>query len=560
VQRELPNLRRAFDWLLEGGDLEKAAIVATCIDEFLGIFGLHRKQQRLHRRVAQARETQKQSSSTTSAEYLNELKLGEEELDKGRVQSAFAHFQRLLTHIESQPDGTALGPGSLEHAITLERLGRCLGSEGKYAKAEQIYRRAISISEVLSLQDPEDQEVLRAKCLLLNNLGDVLLSQGQYIVAKNVYDQAFEIAEHIDDLRGLAISRENLGKIALAQEDYHQARRCYQQALAFYHVTGDQAKEADIWQQLGKVSQEEQNWHEAERCYRESVSLKEALEDHGGAAETCDLLGQIAYFTHRFAEAKGWFRHTIVLSQQADPTSGVHAQHLSNLAYFLVQEVKTGAIKEISLQLEEARRHAEQALAILQILRYPELWVTFSLLATIAEMQGRYAEAYDYRRQEKEAYVNFAGNRYQIDQQFGKLFPRFVAAQDDLEVRTQMEELLAQLEASGSHVSEAIERIWAGERDWHILVENLNNREALFVKRVLETIAKDADPTIKAHYRSLEQLLPTLPLSMYEVLAKGDYLAFRQAFDILSVQEQQAVIEFMQALRRLQGDEEEEPS
>jgi hypothetical protein len=58
-----------------------------------------------------------------------------------------------------------------------------------------------------------------------------------------------------------------------------------------------------------------------------------------------------------------------------------------------------------------------------------------------------------------------------------------------------MEEIFPQLEANGWHISEALQRIWAGERDWHILVEKLENEEALFVLRVLETLSEEADTT-----------------------------------------------------------------
>jgi len=49
---------------------------------------------------------------------------------------------------------------------------------------------------------------------------------------------------------------------------------------------------------------------------------------------------------------------------------------------------------------------------------------------------------------------------------------------------------LPQAKEHGWHIDGAIQRIWAGEREWHALVEDLNAQEALLVLRVLETIAQ----------------------------------------------------------------------
>jgi tetratricopeptide (TPR) repeat protein len=491
VLRELPNLRRAFGWLLEGEDSEQVVDMADKIGRFLTHFGLYRELQRVHQCVAEAFATGKPSiaGTLTQAEYLHESSLGEEEVRKGHQKSARSRFQRLLARIESQPEGKPHGSGSFEHGNTLGRLGQCLLAEGNYAAAEQMFRRAIALSEDLIQHDPDNQNFLLQQAIQWTNLGNVLLDQGQYAEGRQAYEQALQINERIDNLSGQAISQAQLGAIALEQEAYPEARRRYQQAIDTFRALGEPAMEAGSWHQLGRVAQREENWPEAERDFRESLLLSEQLGNRVKAAETCSHLGQVATFTHRFAEAKGWFLRAVQLSRQVQPTSGDHATHLSNLAGCLIVEVQAGTVQDMPLLVEEARQYAEQALAIGKNLHGPELWKTFTLLAIIAEMQEHHEAVHAYRRQEKDAYVSFAGNRYQIDQRFGQHFPVLARAQDDLQVRAQMEEYLSQVEANGGHISEAIHRIWAGDRDWHALVENLNNREALFVLRVLETLA-----------------------------------------------------------------------
>src|SRR5262249_32459308 len=150
---------------------------------------------------------------------------------------------------------------------------------------------------------------------------------------------------------------------------------------------GEPDVEAGVWHQLAMVAQREQNWPEAERSSRESLLLREQLGDRVGAAQTCSQLGDIAQSTQRFVEAKGWFQRAVQLAQEVDPTSRDYADHVFNFGKYLVMEVRAGVVQNVSLQLEEARRYLEQALAIQQALRSPDLWKTFGILADIAETQ-----------------------------------------------------------------------------------------------------------------------------------------------------------------------------
>ncbi len=61
------------------------------------------------------------------------------------------------------------------------------------------------------------------------------------------------------------------------------------------------------------------------------------------------------------------------------------------------------------------------------------------------------------------------------------------------EARAEVEARLPRLEEAGWKIAAATRRIWAGERDWHALVEDLDRQDALLVLRVLETIGAADD-------------------------------------------------------------------
>jgi tetratricopeptide (TPR) repeat protein len=270
VQRELPNLRRAFGWLLESGDLELVIVMATGIRKFLTYFCLYQELQRMNQRVAEAFATRKPSAveTLTRAEYLHESNLGEEELRVGSLQAAQARFQRLLTRIESGPKDRYLDPGSYGHLFTLARLGQCLLNRGSSSEAMQVYRQAMELAETLFQHNPTDQSLRHRQTTLLANLGDTLLDQGYYAEAKQAHEQALRIAKELDDQGRQAISQGQLGTIAFEQQEYPEARRCHQQAMEIFHALGEPVMEAVAWRQLGMIARKEQNWPEAERCFR----------------------------------------------------------------------------------------------------------------------------------------------------------------------------------------------------------------------------------------------------------------------------------------------------
>jgi hypothetical protein len=251
-------------------------------------------------------------------------------------------------------------------------------------------------------------------------------------------------------------------------------------------------------------------------------------------------------------EAEGWYKRALELFEQTHPGGTEKVKIYNNLAYLLVSEVGGG--RAAKTRLVEAKSYAERALAIRETLdASSEIWKTLGILANIADLEGRAEEARDYRLRECETFAAFEGNRYHIDRQHGQLIAAIAAAaKGDVQAREAVEEVLPQFEGAGWKIAAATRRIWAGERDWHALVEDLGREEALLVLRVLETIAQPAP----------EEVIASLPAAVREALERGDEAAFRQALEALSPEEQQGVLEAMRYLEEQaesesgEGDEE----
>jgi tetratricopeptide (TPR) repeat protein len=546
VRKELPNLRRALDLLLEVGDLDVASEMAENIAKFLNNFGLLRERDELRRRmnVAVATKGAQEGGGLTYAEWLRESGLGEDEITKGNLRAAYTRFTKLLARIEALPAGTPLGNGSYERCSTLHMLARCLRANGQPAAAEGRLREALNVIDALIRQQPDHQSFIRQRGFLLVDLGDALVSQGKYSQAREAYESALKVAEQQADLRPQAVGLTQLGSLALEQRDYAEARSRYTEALKRFRALGEPASEAVLWHQLGRVAEEQKEWAEAERCYRESLAIKERLGAWALAATTCNQLAIVAKNSGRPDEAEGWYKQALELDEQVQPGSP-DSTYLNNLADLLVNEVR--ASRAARTRLAEAKGYAERALAIIETLdASSEIWTTLYNLAKIADLEGQAEAARDYRRRERETFAAFEGNRYHINRQHGHLIAAIVAAaKGNAEARARVEARLPQLEEAGWKIAASTRRIWAGERDWHALVEDLDRQDALLVLRVLETIAQ---PTP-------EEVIAALPAAVREALESGDEAAFRQALEALSPEEQQGVLEAMRYLEEQAGSE-----
>ena len=490
VQRELPNLRRALDLLLEAEEVDTASEMAECIVWFLNAFGLHRERDELRQRVEEV-EARKEEARTgealTWAEFLHESGRGEDELGQGNLRAASTRFTQLLARIEAQPAEAPLGRGTYDHCLTLCRLARCLRAGGQPDAAEVRLREALTLAEALLKEQPENKSCMRQRGAVLTDLGDALSEQGKYPGAREAYREALKVFEYLGDARSQAVNLGQLGTLALAQLDYDEAQSHYISALERFQSLDEPAMEAAAWHQLGIVAQRRQGWAEAEHCYRTSLVLKERVGDTAGAAMTFHQLAGVAAGAGRPSEAEGWYKRALEFDKQVDPGGPNQATDLTNLASLLTEEVQAG--RAPVTRLVEARGYAEQALAIKELLdASSEIWTTLGILAQLAELEGRPDSVQAYRRRQRETLAAFSGNRYNIDQEFGALIAAIAAATGDRQARKAVEAELPQLEEDGWHIAAATHRIWKGERDWHALAENLNAAEALIVLRVLETL------------------------------------------------------------------------
>jgi len=493
VYRELPNLQKALDLLLEASEVNAASNMAFCIGRFLTYFGLERQRDEMRQRVeaAVAAASAHRGGALTEAEWIHEIGMGEDELRRGNLHAAQTRFLSLLARIEALPADTPLGYGSYEHCVTLHRLALSLQANAKPAAAADRLCNAQALLNELMTRHPHRQLLIELHAMLLTVLGDIRFQQGQYLEAQEAYEERLQVARRqLGDQRGQLAMLERLGQLALRQQDYAQARAHFQELLRIVRGLGEPESEAIAWNRLGTVALVVKQWDEAERCFRKGLAISDQHDDVIEAASFCNQLAIVAEGAGRLAEVEQWYRRALGISNLP---SHDKAAVCYNLALWLLKEVQ--AEHAPAAHLAEARNYADQALAIherLEASSKSPIWDSLGLLADIVGLEGEADAARDYRRREREIFAAFEGNRYEMDQQHRRFIAAVsAAAQGDTQARASVETEFPRMEAGGwGNVPPIIRRIWAGERDWHVLAEELDRQKALLVLRILETIAQ----------------------------------------------------------------------
>ena len=262
-----------------------------------------------------------------------------------------------------------------------------------------------------------------------------------------------------------------------------RARPKHTRNLTTFQAPGEPASVAAGWHQLGRVYQEQRRWEEAEQAYRESARLTEERGDSVGAAESWHQLAQLMQAQNKLDEAEQWYNKAFAHSRAAGNRGG-ESRTLNSLANLL--RSRPG-------RLADARRHAEQALAIKQTLdpAASQIWTTCRILAEIADAEGRADEARSFRRQGRQSFAAAPASRETL-----RRWSAVATAASDPAARQQWEQAFDGVGEGGrTRLIASMHRLLEGERDEDALTDGLYQEDSLIVTTALRALA---DPAVLA--------------------------------------------------------------
>jgi tetratricopeptide (TPR) repeat protein len=496
--RELPNLKRALRLALSAGALDEAVTFADRINRFLDAFGRWRERDEVAALVEKAageeRGKKKEGEGITQREYLLEYGRGQRLLQQGRAGEAEQVFRALLARLEGQ----AAYDTRYDQTLILRNIGLSLRAQGRPSLAADFYRRAIVLAEGMEQNKDTKSQI----SFYHTDLANVLADLGQYVEAKKEYEDGLKIKQELNDDRGAGVSLGQLGTLAMTQGDLNEARKLFIEAVDLFRRIGEAQHEAIYLHQLGMVAQEQAQrvgaqyaapyYEEAELCYKQSLTIKESLGDWALAATSCNQLALVAQNAGRPAEAERWYLRTLELDEKVGSNPKDIASDYNNLADLYLSQAR----------LAEAQEYARRALAIKETLDLSsQPWTTYSILAKIAERQGRLDEVRAWRRKEQESFAAFAGSDQAIQQWQQEIAIIAAACQGNKEAIEVAKQIIEQYigDESWGKLAAAMQRVLNGERGDEIY-DGLDREDALVIRCILQALSGDHEqPSPASH-------------------------------------------------------------
>lgn len=476
AQRELPNLLRSLDLMLNNGQGELAVSHAQIVGTFLDHFGRHQERKTLLDKIERLINFAGLEEKLTHAMFRLQSDQGEKLLQQGHVAEAESVFRNLLDRMERGTDYDS----AYDRAVTLLLLGRCLEAEGRPAEAIQLQNHAFAELQKLGATDRSIQRTLAA---VQTDLGRNLAATGRLYEAEQAYQEALEIMRASGDQRSVAVTLHAMGNLAVQRQNWDEALSLSRQAIEIARNLTDFQLEAALWHQHGLINQEQGNYVEAERTYRESLRLKELTDDKVGSARTIMEIARLCMTTGNLDEAELWYRRVLeIYTQTGDQFESSHA--LNNLAMLSLAQGR----------LDDAKRLAQQAVALKEKLGVSvQPWITYSLLARIAEAEGDSKEADLWRRREQDSYAAYPGAAQEIHNWEPLIVKIVQSIRDGNAPEPDVVSLLDQLGETEDwkKLIASIRRILTGERDINRLRSQLDRVDFLIVRSILAGIGQE---------------------------------------------------------------------
>ncbi len=254
------------------------------------------------------------------------------------------HGQAIERHLEPIPYHT------VSAARLLNNAGYYLHEQGRYAEAEPLFRKALSIYEQQLGENHPDV------ASSLNNLAELYRAQGRYAEAEPLFRKALSIYEqqlgenhpHVaSSLNNLALLYDSQGRYAEAEPLFRKALSIGEQQLGENHP-----HVAQSLNNLAALYYSQGRYAEAESLFRKALSIGEQQlgEDHPHVAQSLNNLAELYRAQGRYPEAEPLYLRslTVMLARlgQTHPDTQKVQQNFHNFLQQVIDAKQTAQLSD----------------------------------------------------------------------------------------------------------------------------------------------------------------------------------------------------------------------
>ena len=213
----------------------------------------------------------------------------------------------------------------------------------KYAKARELYNRAINITK-----ETGDR---KGQADAYGQFGIMSIQLGEYNKAKEYLEEALAIRAEIGDKKGEAADYGNLGTVFLTLVEYDKAREYLEKALAIRIEIGDRAGEASSYGNLGTVFLYLGECDKAREYLEKALAIKVEIGDKEGEASSYGNLGTVFLSLGEYDKAREYLEKALAIRIEIGDRAG-EASSYGNL----------GTVFQSLGEYDKAREYLEKAL------------------------------------------------------------------------------------------------------------------------------------------------------------------------------------------------------
>jgi CHAT domain-containing protein/Tfp pilus assembly protein PilF len=277
--------------------------------------------------------------------------------------------------------GTEPTPDSAGAAKHLIECGYTLNRAGEYARANQVFERALQVATRIL------DRALQAAALA--GSGMTFRALGRAADAEPRLQQSLQISETLDDPDGVAEACSQLGRLRSMQARYDEARDYHLRSFDSWTAAGNRQGAAVALNNVGAMHRALGDFVTAQDYYGRSLAAFEQLGDRRRYAAVLDNMGMVARRLGDHARGIELTSQALAIREELQDRPGI-ANGLDSMAVSHQSSGNYAAALEALHRSLEIRRSLGAAHGTAEAL---------ANIAGVYVAQGSYAQAVDYFRQ-----------------------------------------------------------------------------------------------------------------------------------------------------------------
>ncbi|MDI6792724.1 MAG: tetratricopeptide repeat protein [bacterium] len=228
----------------------------------------------------------------------------------GEHEQAMKHYEVAHKIYKDTPDYQG-------QAIILHRLGFIHSDEGKYQKAEDVYRESVKIAEEHAADKKVDKETLATGIHLV---GVILYHMGRYKESQARLKNALEMRKGLSKIE-TAVTQRRLAATLRRLGEYEEAYKLLMEALKIDQEVGNERNIARDFRQLGMLAQAQGKIKKAREYFEESYQIFNRIGNRKGISCVLTNLGEINLAEGNLTDAMKQFEKGLKMADVEDLNS-----------------------------------------------------------------------------------------------------------------------------------------------------------------------------------------------------------------------------------------------